>query len=343
MVYDTYSKRTSRAKWLQIEQYNEVPKRLCNQIIRILGRTIEFGEWGSLWLAFCEERGESDYEENAYYDSDEEWREDQERYRSFCNEKIKRGVMEDVFDLVDIAFQLAYQTIQDEQISTKHLRERESRYEEGIEELNIRFEEARVGYRLVNNRIERNIISLDMALPAMDLLRDEDFKDARNDFSLAHKHYQNKDYKDCIVSANRSFESILKTLCKQQNLEYDNNGQVGDLVKILYNHLFFNNKFNEKMSQTFKILPTVRAHYGGHGLAEEIDYMARYALHLAATNILLFMQAVEAKNKSTKTKMKLLLVMFLKKIHLALTMISHSKIDRYQPHAVRLLKPPSNT
>ena len=302
MVYDTYSKRTDSAKWLQIEQYNKVPKPLCNQIVRILGRTIEFAGWKSLWLAFCEERGEPEDEEIVHHGYDEEWSEDQKNHQSLCYKKIRGGVMEDVFDLVDIAFQMTCHKIQDGQNHGIDWQEQEEAYEGSVEELNIRFKEARVGYRLVNNRIERNIISLDMALPAMDLLRGEDFKDTMSDFSLAHKHYQNKDYKDCTLSANRSFESLLKTLCKQQNLEFNSNGQIGDLVKILCNHLFSNNKFNEKMSQTFKALPTVRAHYGGHGLAEEIDYMARYALHLAATNILFFMQAVEARNKSTKTE-----------------------------------------
>ena len=60
------------------------------------------------------------------------------------------------------------------------------------------------------------------------------------------------------------------------------------------------------MSQTLKLLPIVRAYCGGHGLDPQDEktsaYTARYALHLAATNILFFMQAVEDKNKSTKTE-----------------------------------------
>lgn len=299
MIYDTYSKRTKRNKLLQIEQYTEIPKTLRNQIVRILNRIIEFEEWQNLWYSFCDEKGKPQNEANIDFDAQYDINEE---YKSLCHKQIEEGTIEDVFDMLDIAFQKTYESI------LEGREDKGTSYNQAGEKLNIRLEEANVGYRLENNRIERKILHLDLALPALNILRDENFKHTKDNFYLAHQHYQNQNYGDCVVSASRSFESLLKALCTQQNLEHNPEGSTESLVKILCERLFSSDKFNKKFSQSLKFLPDVRAHFGAHGEAPQPDketpaYMARYALHLAATNILLFMQAAEFKNKLTESEL----------------------------------------
>ena len=312
MSYDIYSRRTSRTKWLQIEQYNEISEPLRIQIVSILELIVEYQEWEHLWHGFCNEgkkhRSERDISYNC--DAPNDCEDAYNEYQSRCCGQIDEGTIEDIFDMTDIAFQLTHKTIQDRQISAEEHRNKELAYEKAVKEINIRFEEARVGYRLVNNRIERNFLSLDMALPALNLLRGEDFKHARDNFYNAHRDYQDGKYNVCVYNANASFESLLKALCKQEELSYDSEGKIGDLVKILCDHLFPKDKFNKNifeslgLLQTLKLSPTTRAYYGAHGFDPRDEktpaYMARYALHLAATNILFFTQAVEAKDKSTE-------------------------------------------
>lgn len=299
MTYNTYSKRTKGIERLQIEQYCEIPEKLRNQIFNILNQEMRnIWRWKQLWNAFCDEEGE----EVTNYEIQDPSTHEEEYYHSCCREKIKKGEIEKVFDLIDIAFQLAHETID----SAYEQGEPGEYYEESIKraskKLNARFEEANVGYRLVNNQIERKILNLDLALPALDLLRDENFKHARNNFYLAHRSYQNKNYGECVVNASKSFEDLLKALCAQQELEHDPEGSTENLVKVLCEDLFSSSKFNKKFSQSFKFLPDVRAHFGGHGSAPEDketpDFMARYALHLVATNILFFIQAVGPKKPS---------------------------------------------
>lgn len=302
MVYDTYSKRTKSIERLQIEQYYEIPKKLRNQILNILMQEMrDLLSWEGLWKAFCDEEGEEIEIQDTNTDGD--------YYYQSCREKILNGKTEKVFDLIDIAFQSVCEKI--DEMYTEGVQEVvyfEEYKNRASKKLNTRFREANVGYQLVNNRIERKILNLDLALPALDLLRDENFKHARNNFCLAHRSYQNKNYGECVLNASRSFEDLLKALCAQQELEHDPEGSAENLVKALCENLFSSGRFNKKLSQSFKFLSDVRAHFGAHGSAPEDeetpDFMGRYALHLTATNILFFVQAVESK-KSNETGNKI--------------------------------------
>lgn len=307
MAYDIFSGRTKRSKWLQIEQYYEIPKTLRNQIFSVLEQIIVSSEWENLWHAFCDEKGKDHEEKNINGDYDfnnpDDCDEFTKAYRLRCYKQIKEGAIEDVFDMIDIAFQMTSKDIENTPIQhQKNLRNKLEKYHQAIKDINIRFERENVGYRIENNQIERKTLNLDLALPALDLLRDENFKHARNNFYLAHRSYQNKNYGECVVNASKSFEDLLKALCAQQELEHDPEGSTENLVKVLCEDLFSSSKFNKKFSQSFKFLPDVRAHFGGHGSAPEDketpDFMARYALHLVATNILFFIQAVGPKKPS---------------------------------------------
>ena len=316
MIYDTYSKRTKRTKWLEKEQYSEIPRELRNQIVSILDLIIQYWEWQELWHAFCDEKGIDKTEKQAFLPPD--YPDDCEelvieKYQSYCHQQVEKRI-EDAFDLIDIAFQIACKNIKNARTSDqKNLKDMIEKYHQAVKEINVRFEEANVGYRLVNNRIERKVLHLDLALPALDTLHGKDFRHTKNNFYLAHRHYQNKNYGDCVSSANKSFESLLKALCKrrnlykQQNLDEKTDAPIGNLVNILCKDLFPNGKFIEKFQPiTLKLLPVVRANFGGHGEnpedEETPDFIARYALHLAATNILFFMQAVEDKNEPTESE-----------------------------------------
>ena len=155
--YDIYSKRTKHTKVSQVE----IPKTLRNQIFSVLGEIVGSSEWKSLWYGFCVEKGMRlkeeviDYKPQDLLDVDdldnnkaiieENW--------LHCRNQIEEGAMENVFDLIDIAFQFTYKKIQNRYISGRDWWEKEVSYRQAVRDINIRFKEAEVRHQLIRNRV----------------------------------------------------------------------------------------------------------------------------------------------------------------------------------------------
>lgn len=300
MIYNTFSKRAKRAKQLQIEKYDEIPDSLRNQIISILEKIIESSEWGNFWHSICDEKGKHRSEKNISYDGWSNEREEVcEEYQRRCLECLeKEKKIEGVFDLIEIAFKQTHKTLQEGKAAGRKLEEKAAAYRQAVEELNTRFYEAEVGYRLVDNCIEQNILYLDMARPALNLLRGEEFKKANEEFYRAHKHYKDEYYENCVTDANKSFESVMKAVCGRRGWDYKSSAKASDLINILREKLFPNDDRFKSVGKTLNGLSLVRNDFGAHGsepqAKETSSFVARYALHLTATNILFLMQAVES-------------------------------------------------
>ena len=174
-----------------------------------------------------------------------------------------------------------------------------------IAELNERFRRAGVGYRFEDGmilRVDSDLIHREVVRPALQFLQQPGFEGPRDEFLQAHGHYRAGEMKDTITDANNAFESTLKSICEQRGWKYERGARASDLVKLVRNEGLLPNYLDhsfEQLAATLKSgLPKVRGEEGAHGQgatpSKTPDYVAAYALHLAAAKILFLAEAHKA-------------------------------------------------
>ena len=121
----------------------------------------------------------------------------------------------------------------------------------------------------------------------------------------AHEHYRKGNNTEAIANAQYAFESTMKAICDRRGWSY---GTARATAKTLLDVVFNNNLIPTQMQSHFTALrstlesglPTIRNQpgQGGHGQGSDVvevpDYLAAYCLHLAATNIVLLIEAHNA-------------------------------------------------
>ena len=292
MPYDIFSERTKQET--DPYRYDEIPEGLRNQIFYILKNAMQdmisqskIRDWVKLWNDCCQEKGLPPPHESNYYKCRELF------YEHFTQiEKVQ-----DVLDMVDIAFQFMRNTY-------FYNSQNRQTYHKAIDNLNIYFQRASVGYQLVDNRIIRvdsEYPHREVVVPALSLLQSSEFQSANKEFLSAHEHYRNGEYRDCITNANAAFESVMKVICDQRKWEYKI-GTAGELVAILFKKDlipdYLRKHFQQLLDTLGSGLPPLRnnqgsAHGKGKKTTEVPAHMAGYALHLAASNILFLIQTAK--------------------------------------------------
>jgi hypothetical protein len=178
--------------------------------------------------------------------------------------------------------------------------------DDAIKELNTRFRQAGFGYQFEAGqiiRVDSQFLHAEVVKPALSLLADPRFAGAQEEFLSAHAHYRAGEYEDAILDANRAFESTMKAVCdiRGEGWEYSKGARASDLVKIIRrNGLlpdYLDQSFDQLIATLQSGLPRVRNEVGGHGQGatprETPSYVAGYALHLAAANIVLLVEALK--------------------------------------------------
>ena len=174
-----------------------------------------------------------------------------------------------------------------------------------IDELNERFRRAGVGYQFEDGRIFRvdsELIHREVVRPVLRYLHRPGFEGPRDEFLQAHAHYRSGETKDAITDANNAFESTLKAICDQRRWQYGRGARASDLLKVVRgNGLlpdYLDASFDQLVGTLKSGLPKVRNEAGAHGQGakprETPDYVAAYALHLAAAKILFLVEAHDA-------------------------------------------------
>ena len=132
--------------------------------------------------------------------------------------------------------------------------------------------------------------------PTLEFLNEQSFEGAEQEFLKAFEYRRKGDNKNAISEASKSFESTMKTICDRRGFIYDaKNDTAKKLISILIDNNFLPAYLDSHLtglrSTLESGLPTVRNRIGGHGQGTTIinvsDELTEYALHLAATNILL--------------------------------------------------------
>jgi HEPN domain len=154
-------------------------------------------------------------------------------------------------------------------------------------------------------RIDSELLHQEATLPALALLSDPRFAGADQEFRAAHDHLKAGEYKDCVVDANNALESTMKAICDARDWQYDKGARASDLAKVLRREGLFpefaEQSFDQLIATLKSGLPTVRNTSGGHGQGakpvDTPDYVAQYALNLAACKIRLLYEAFAASEK----------------------------------------------
>ena len=177
--------------------------------------------------------------------------------------------------------------------------------DDAIAELNERFNQHRIGFRYENNHIvqvDSEYIHSEVVKPALTLLHTEGFDGAFDEFVKAHEHYRKGRTKEAIVEALKAFESTMKSLCTVRNWSYPTGATAKSLIEILLTQGLIpselSSHFTGLRATLESGLPTVRNRQGGHGQGPDktpvAPFVAAYALHLAATNIVFLVESHKA-------------------------------------------------
>ncbi len=311
-VFDLYSyrKRIAEGKTSDILIFDHIPDSLRIQIIRIwinaIGPAhvytgIEFGTvnennraWEQIHEIVAQEHGLFSLGQGA-------------NPFKRCEQYLLSASVEKALDIIEASFMYI-----DKVAREFHKHERTGHgitvaAEDAINELNERFRRAGVGYRFEESmiiRIDSELIHSEVIKPALRFLQQQGFEGPREEFLKAHEHYRDGDTKSAITNANNAFESTLKTICDKNKLQYPEGSTASKLLKIvLKNGLLPGNlgKSFEQLAATLQSgLPNVRNKQGGHGQGsiplETPEYVAAYALHLAAAKILFLCEAHKQYN-----------------------------------------------
>ncbi|TPW33872.1 STM4504/CBY_0614 family protein [Oecophyllibacter saccharovorans] len=302
VLYNTYSRRLKQETIPEDDfyQYNDIPMFLRKQILHIsediLGRLKDsigtknnlliWNCWYELYNSFRREIGLSSSTRFPPILLSEEIE------SLFLSPNVKCN---SVLDFVDILMELSRNLSR----SRNNFIDK-PKIDLAIKELNARFLDAKVGYQYEENGEEKGIVRIDnkeahkeLVKPALKLLSNPLFSQANKDYRNAHEHYRSGNVKDCIAACNRAFEAMMKAICSHQGWEIKGD-RASDLIKLLRNNGLFlegQEKFFDTYIAMLKTgIPELRNENGGHGDEPETPerplYLASYALHLTATNLL---------------------------------------------------------
>ena len=309
-VLDLYSnrKRIAEGKMPDVFVYDELPEKLRHQIIHIwkdaIGDYDVSYEYGNLPRG--NNKGWEYIHDTVTYGHGLPELSDDRRMNDRCANYLCKASVDDALDLIQVSFDYIDKHVRNFDYNARTYSIIKLTANAAIEELNACFLFAGVGYQFENGeiiRVDSELIHNEIVRPALHYLNQPGFEVPRDEFMTAHEHYRAGEMKAAIVDANNAFESTLKKICDQRDWKYKKGVRAVDLLKLvrekglLPDHL---GKSFEQLAATLKSgLPVLRNEEGAHGQGpkprETPRYVAAYALHLAAVNILFLVEAYHAK------------------------------------------------
>ena len=165
------------------------------------------------------------------------------------------------------------------------------------EELNHRFREHGVGYRIETFkavRIGSDLLHEKAVRPAMAVLREPHFAGADEEFKKALGHYRHGEYEDAITECHKALESTLKVICGQRGWPFDpDKATASQLLNIVFGEGLIPSYLQDQFTGLRNVLTgisTTRNRSGGHGTGAKPrnvpEHLAAYVVHQTAAAIL---------------------------------------------------------
>jgi hypothetical protein len=310
-IYETFSKRQKKLIRQGVPdpyRYDDFPKSLRVQVVNLLNSVI--GEyyyydscgdrytnsdaaagWNYIHETLAHEYGVFELASGA-------------NTKEKCIKFITQAEeVETCLDFVEVSFRVIQRYA--EHYSEQGKYKTKKQCEDAIQELNYRLREHSLGYQFEEGmiiRVDSQYIHAEVVKPTLLLLHDIEFDGASEEFLQAHEHYRAKRYAEAIVGALKAFESTMKGICDARNWKYADNVTAKGLIDLIFSKELIppllSSQFSGLRSVLESGLPTVRNKQGGHGQGKDSfpipSHMAAYALHLAASNIVMLLEAHKA-------------------------------------------------
>jgi hypothetical protein len=309
-IYDLFSERQRKLANQGVPviyQYDYLPGTFRNQVVHIwhgaLGaeinhkRDVQREHWLAMWQyiehTIARELGMT----NLGHSGSFPWTQ--------CEDFLHKAPTEQALDIIELSFKIVDTKLREPQ-SPEFMGVRATQSpDDAIDELNHRFRAHSIGFKFAGGQIikvDSEYLHSQVVEETLVLLHEQGFEGPQVEFMRAHSHYRTGVYQDAIVNAENAFESTMKSICDARNWAYPPTATAKPLIDIVVakglippyspDHL-------EHVIGSLKTgLPTVRNKTGGHGQGKTAvlvpEYIAAYALHLAATNIVLLVQAHKA-------------------------------------------------
>lgn len=165
-------------------------------------------------------------------------------------------------------------------------------------ELNHRFRENGLGYefdvgsmRLLSK--DNEFVHQEAVRPTLELLSDSKFSTANKEYLEAFSDFKDGKFGDCVTKCCAAFESVMKIVCNEKGWQYDEQkATAGPLVSTIIQQCDLPNF----LDQPLMIIATLRnrvstAHGAGNSQRVVDETLARYALNVTASSIMLVVQA----------------------------------------------------
>jgi hypothetical protein len=213
-----------------------------------------------------------------------------------CNHYLVTGPVLEALSLVELVVVVA--------AAYEHRTRLKQPVASAVDELNHRFRQHAVGYQIDGAslkvlRIDSQYVHAEVVKPALQLLQGSGFEGANEEFLKAHEHYREGRRKAAIVEALKAFESTMKAVCAVRGIDVDPRAGAGDLITLLLDRGILPKVLTSHLTGLRTALqsgvPTLRNKEAGHGQGAEVrdvpEYLVAHALHLAAANIVLIVEA----------------------------------------------------
>ena len=317
-MYKLFSQRLKEqnGEISDVYTYYDFPESFRNQFLHIVGdvfsqdnfqryfmfnRYHEIDLWNSVCCAFAREKGLK-----AIYSNNNLTQNNETAYKYY----VDKATNEDFLDIMDFTINNCFsKDLLSEYMDARII-------DNAIEELNYRFKQHMLGYEVIggnlivksNEHIHQNIVK-----PAISLLHNEQFSGAEEEFFKAFDCYKQQNNKDAIINLAKSFESVLKVICKEMNYSFDDKKDTAkDLLKILkdnnYYPSYLENHLTGVRTTLESGLPTVRNKLVAHGQGSDIvkipNEYVEYAINLVSTNIVFLVNLYEKKVKDYESTNK---------------------------------------
>ena len=217
-------------------------------------------------------------------------------------EYVEKSTDDELLDLIDFICSTLNWLISSQNLTRYLLYETPNVIRHAFVELNGRFKQHNLGYEVTNGqlmRIDNQTVHAQYVKPALQLLCDEEFAGAEEEYRNAFEARRVGNNKDAILNAGKCFESVMKTICERKQYN-DNVGNyaASALLETLKKNNFFPPYMSNHLTNVIETLksgaPTVRNKVAGHGQGSEIteapDCLVDYVLGLVAVNSVLLVK-----------------------------------------------------
>jgi hypothetical protein len=310
-VYDTFSKRLKReqeAGQSDVYKYDDLPANFLNQVCYIwnsaVGRyesydvvhtplgpkRVKNAVWLSVYNTMRREEGTF-----VEYSADQ-------NPKTWCLTHLVRTDTSGALNLIEMSFRfMCRRTLTSDEAKGFGITQT---LESAISELNTRFQENDLGYEFVIDedssdgkliRKDSTFIHANAVLPAIALLRGAGFDGANEEFFKAYEHLMRGNNKNAIVESAKAVESAMIAICQLRAWPISSTATANELIKAVAAD---GRLLSADMQNTLMGLFTIRNRIGAHGQGaqpvEAADHMVLYAVHLAAADLVLLMNAHNA-------------------------------------------------